>query len=76
MSNKTAIVRNPANNEIYRHISGTTYKNLRTGVSGDIPNEIAGKHLVLNVELSTILNKENQIERLIEGLGLRYEPIK
>jgi hypothetical protein len=76
LENKTAILRNIKTDVLYRHISGTTYRNIATGVSGEIPDEIASKHLVINTELSLMLNKNCQIERLIEGLGLRYEPIK
>ena len=38
-----AIVRNIQNNQLYQYMGGTKYKNLITGVEGEVADDIAKK---------------------------------
>lgn len=79
MSEKTAILRKvlpegaPTTGDLYRHISGDTYKNLRTGVSGTVEPDKAKEIFRINVAASEFLNGNGEIESLIRVLGLRIE---
>ncbi len=73
--NKTAILRNIQNGNIYRHIKDNLYRNLSTGAEGEIPPETATKFLKLNVEASLMLNKHPNIEVLINKLNLKFEKL-
>lgn len=56
--------------QVYKHIEGLSFKNLETGVTGEITKEIAQKHLAIPVELNVLADKNPAIVDLIESLGL------
>ena len=49
------------------------YENVRTGVSGEIPEETARESLRFNLEATTILNEYPEIQNLIKRLNLKFE---
>ena len=71
--NDTAILRNLQTNDLYRHIEGNKFKNLRTGLEGEIPEELTNKVLVIDYNSTMMINKYPIIETIIEKLGLKYE---
>jgi len=68
--NNTAIVRNIQTNDLYRHIEDNQFKNIRTGVIGNVPPDKAQKAFQINLEATLILNSNPNIEKLINVLGL------
>lgn len=68
-----AVVRNIQNNDPYAFYGGTRYKNLRTGVEGDIPDETARKIFKVNLELTTMLNENEVVADLIHKLNLKID---
>lgn len=68
-----AIVRNIQTNDLYRFHGGNKFTNLRTGVSGDIPTEIAQSVLKINLEATEIFNEYPEVEKMIGVLGLKFE---
>ena len=71
--NDTAILKNIQTGDLYRNIEGNTFKNLRTGVSGDIPKELTNKILHIDYNASMILNKYPHLEELIYRMKLKIE---
>ena len=69
----TAVLRNIQTNDVYRHLQGNTFKNLRTGVSGDIPEDLANKILRIDYNASMMLNKYPHLEELIFTLKLKLD---
>ncbi len=66
----TAVLRLKKNNDLFRHIEGNTYINLRTQKEWEIPPEKAKEIFLLNIEASFMLNKYPMIEKLIGSLSL------
>ena len=75
MSNDTAILRLRKNNDLYRHLKETKYKNLRTGVEWDIADEQAKDIFELDVQASLLFNKYPMIEDFVFKLKLKIEKI-
>ncbi len=67
------ICRNIQNNDLYKHIEGNKFKNLRTGVVGEISDGLAEKVLKINVESTILINENPEIENLINKLNLKIE---
>ena len=68
-----AVVRNIQNNQLYKYLGGTTYVNVMTGKSGEVPDELAKKIFKINLAATDILNKYPNIELLIKDLELLIE---
>ena len=68
-----AIVRNIQNGDLYRFFGGNTYMNLRTGVKGEMPPDIAQQVLKINLEATEIINKFPIVEDLIKTLNLKFD---
>ena len=77
--NDTAILRkilpvgSDTTGDLYRDLGNGNYRNIRTGVSGEVPDDIAGKIFVINLEMTALCNKFGNVEKLIKGLGLRLQ---
>ena len=71
--NDTAILKNIQTNNLYRHIKGNTFKNLSTGVEGEILEELANKILVIDYKASMMFNKYPLLEELVFKLKLKIE---
>lgn len=73
MSNKSAILRNIQNGDLYRHIENDTYKNLRTLSIGTIEPELASRVLKVNVNASFLINEYEILELMIHRLHIRLD---
>lgn len=69
----TAVLRLKKNDDLFRHIEGDKYLNIRTQKEWEIPPEKASEIFVLNVEASILLNEYPMIEKLIASLKLTIE---
>lgn len=70
-SDKSAIVRHVTKNDLYRHISGNTYRLIRTGKDFEVEPDKAKEIFRLNLAATEFCNRNKSIELLIEKLGLR-----
>lgn len=68
-----AIVRNIQNNHLYRYLGDNKYKNLITGVSGEITEEVARKIFKINVQMTSLCNEFPIIEEAIQRLQLKMD---
>ena len=68
-----AVVRNIQNNDPYLYYGCKRYKNLRTGVEGEIPDETAQKVFKINLELTHFLAENPLLEDLIRCLNLKID---
>lgn len=71
--NDTAILKNIQTQDLYRHRQGNVFKNLRTGVEGEITEELANKILVIDYKASMMFNKYPLLEELVFKLKLKIE---
>ena len=65
-----AVVRNVQNNQLYKYVGGTTYINVITGRSGEVPDDVAKRIFKINLGATSILNKYPNVEELINRLEL------
>ena len=65
-----AVVRNVQNNQLYKYVGGTTYINVITGRSGEVPDDVAKRIFKINLGATGILNKYPNVEELINRLEL------
>jgi hypothetical protein len=68
-----AIVRNIQNNQLYQYLGGNKYKNLITGVEGEVSEDMAKKIFKVNLQATKILNDFPVVEKLISELGLTID---
>ena len=68
-----AIVRNIQNNTFYRYLGDNRYRNLITGVEGEIAEELARKLFKINVEMTRLCEDFPNIEKLIQSLQLKAD---
>ena len=68
-----AIVRNIQNNTFYRYLGDNRYRNLITGVEGEISEELARKIFKINVEMTALCEEFPDIEKLIKALQLKAD---
>ena len=68
-----AIVRNIQNNQIYQYLGGSKYKNLITGVEGEVSDEMAKKIFKINLQATKILYDFPIVQTLISELGLTID---
>jgi hypothetical protein len=68
-----AIVRNIQNNHLYRYLGGNRYRNLMTGVEGEIGEDMAQKIFKINLELTELCENFPNIEKLIHSLKLKMD---
>ena len=59
--------------DLYRHLQGDTYQNLRTKAIGVIDSELANRVLKINLDATGIINKYPMIATMIEKLSLKIE---
>lgn len=67
------ILRNIKNNEAYKFLGGNKFQNLRTGIIGEVSDEMARKVFKFNIEATEMINEYSQIEELIKRLNLRFD---
>ncbi len=68
-----AIVRNIQNNHLYRYLGGNRYRNIMTGVEGEIGEDVAQKIFKINLELTEVCENFPNIEKLIHTLKLKMD---
>lgn len=69
------ILRNIKNNEAYKFLGENRFQNLRTGIIGEVSDEMARKVFKFNIQATEIINEYPQIEELIKRLNLRFDNI-
>lgn len=67
------VCRNINSNDSYLYLSGNRWRNLRTGVEGEIPDETAQKVFKINLELTHFLAENPLVEDLIRCLNLKID---
>ncbi len=72
---KTAILKLKKNNDLYRHIEGNKFKNLRTGVEWEIEDEKAKEIFMIDYNCSMMFNKYPILEEMIFKLKLKLEKL-
>lgn len=68
-----AIVRNIQNNNLYRYLGENKYRNIMTGVEGEIPEEMARKIFKINLEMTELCENFPNVEKLIFALKLKMD---
>ena len=68
-----AIVRNIQNNLLYRYLGGNKYRNIATGVEGEISEEVAQRIFKINLELTELCQEFPNIEKMIYQLKLKID---
>ncbi len=68
-----AIVRNIQNNHLYRYLGGNRYRNIMTGVEGEIGEDVAQKIFKINLELTEVCENFPNVEKLIHTLKLKMD---
>lgn len=67
------VVRNIQNNDLYFHLGGDKYRNLRTLVEGEIPPEMAQKIFKINLEATHFYYELPEFKELIHKLNLKID---
>ncbi len=67
------IVRHKTTNALYKHLVNDTYRNIATGVEGEVPPEIAQKIFNISLDATQLCNEYPVVEKLIFGLKLKIE---
>jgi hypothetical protein len=68
-----AIVRNIQNNNLYRYLGGNKYRNIMTGVEGEIDEAVASRIFKINLELTDLCENFPNIEIMINKLKLKSD---
>lgn len=68
-----AIVRNIQNNNLYRYLGDNKYRNIMTGVEGEIDEAVASRIFKINLELTDLCEKFPNIEIMINKLKLKSD---
>ena len=69
-----AIVRKISNDVPYRYLGNNRYRNLITGVEGEVSEDAANKVFKINLDATYFCENYPQVELLIKKLGLKIEP--
>jgi len=68
-----AIVRNIQNNNLYRYLGDNKYRNIMTGVEGEIDEAVASRIFKINLELTDLCENFPNIEIMINKLKLKLD---
>ena len=68
-----AIVRNIQNNNLYRYLGDNKYRNIMTGVEGEIDEAVAARIFKINLELTDLCENFPNIEIMINKLKLKSD---
>ena len=71
-----AICRNKENNDLYQYLGENRYRNLRTKVEGIVPENLAQKIFVINLEATYFLHNCPEFGEFINKLNLKYDGVK
>jgi len=61
------------NSDLYLHVNGSTYQNIRTGKEGDVDEIKAKSIFTINKQASTLLSEYPALIELIKCCGLKIE---
>jgi hypothetical protein len=67
----TAILRHKNTNTLFRHVKGNIYRNLITGVEGEILPERAKEIFAISLDATALFNENENLEKLVKGLKLK-----
>lgn len=67
------VVRHIKTNDLYRFLGGNKFRNLRTGVEGEVSDEVAQKVFKINLEATELINEYPLLEKLIRAIDLKIE---
>lgn len=76
MSKGIVLVRNKQTNHIYQwneDVGITNFTNLTSGVTGDIPRELASIAFTIPITLNRMVNENSVLFEMIKGLNLQYD---
>ncbi len=65
-----AIVRNIQNNNLYRYLGDNKYRNIMTGIEGEIDEAVASRIFKINLELTDLCENFPNIEIMSRGCYL------
>jgi hypothetical protein len=68
-----AIVRNIQNNNLYRYLGDNKYRNIMTGIEGEIDEAVASRIFKINLELTDLCENFPNIEIMINKLKLKSD---
>lgn len=71
--NKLAVVRHKQTNDLYYFIGGNKFRNIRSGVEGEVPDEVAQRSFAINLEATVLINEHPMICELIKVLNLKMD---
>lgn len=64
---------NPKTGDVYKKGKGITYRNLRTGIKGEITKELADKNFESCVGLSKLFSEFPLVESFINKIDLKIK---
>jgi predicted negative regulator of RcsB-dependent stress response len=67
----TAILRHKNTNTLFRHVKDNIYRNLITGVEGEILPERAKEIFAISLYATALFNENENLEKLVKGLKLK-----
>lgn len=67
------IVRNIQNNDAYEYVGGNRFRNLRTMVEGEVPDEKAKEVFKINLDASQMINDYLIVGEMIKRLNLKFD---
>jgi hypothetical protein len=67
----TAILRHKNTNTLFRHVKDNIYRNLITGVEGEILPERAKEIFAISLDATALFNENENLEKLVKGLKLK-----
>jgi hypothetical protein len=68
-----AIVRHKKTGDLYAFLGQQKFRNLRTGVEGEVSDEIAQKCFAINLEATALIGEYPMLEEFIKALNLKLE---
>ena len=69
------IVINTQTKDLYQYEGDNKYRNLRTGKTGEISEELAKKYLVVSLQATEIINSYPLVGELISRLGMGVDKV-
>jgi hypothetical protein len=70
---KPVVVRHKTTNDLYQYFGQNRFKNLRTGVEGEVSDEVAQRCFAINLDATEILHYHPIVEDLIRTLNLKFD---
>jgi len=67
------IVRNVKNNCLYEFVGGTKFRNLITGIEGEVSEEKAKEVFKISLDASQLINEYPLVKDLISKLNLKMD---